>query len=349
MSRPSRFVPVLLALALAAGACGGSKSSSSSSGNAEAPVLRLGYFPNVTHATAIAGVERGLFAQALGPKTKLQTSTFNAGPAAVEAIFSNALDASYVGPNPAINAWSRSKGQAIRIISGATSGGALLVVKPAITDPAQLKGKKVASPQLGGTQDVALREWLNGKGLKTTPQGGGDVSIVPQENAQTLDTFKANQIDGAWVPEPWATRLVREGGGHVLVDERSLWPNGDFVTTQLVVRTEFLKKYPGTVQKLLRGQVQANDFVNQNPQQAQQVVNDGIAKITGKKLDPAVITGSWANMTFTDDPVASSLKASAQHAEQVGLLEKVDLKGIYDLGPLNTALRDAHEKEVKAA
>jgi NitT/TauT family transport system substrate-binding protein len=352
--RRRTLLPVLLiAVALIAAACGSDDDGSTSAGAtpkadaAEKVTLRLGYFPNVTHATAITGVEQGIFAKALGSNVALKTQTFNAGPAAVEALFSGALDATYVGPNPAINAYAKSKGEAIRIISGATSGGASLVVKPSITSPAQLKGKKIASPQLGNTQDVALRYWLADKGLKTDPQGGGDVSIVPQENAQTLETFKAGQIDGAWVPEPWVTRLVQEGGGKVLVDEKELWPEGQFVTTHLIVRTKFLQEHPEAVQRLLAGQVEANAWVNEHATEAQTVVNDGISKITGKKLSDAVIQGAWKNLTFTDDPIASSLVTSAAHAEKVGLLEKVDLDGIYDLDPLNEVLKAAGEGTVK--
>jgi NitT/TauT family transport system substrate-binding protein len=273
-------------------------------------------------------------------------STFNAGPAAVEALFSEALDATYVGPNPAINAFVKSKGEAIRIISGATSGGAFLVVKPEIAKAADLKGKKVASPQLGGTQDVALRSWLKGNGLKTTPEGGGDVSVVPQENAQTLETFKSGDIAGAWVPEPWATRLVSEGGGKILVDEATLWPKGEFVTTHLIVRTKFLEEHPGAVAKLLEGQVAANDFIAQHEAEAQALVNQGIEKVTSKRLADAVIAGAWKNLHFTNDPIASSLSTSAKHAEEIGLLDKVDLEGIYDLDPLNQILKQANEDEV---
>src|SRR5688572_88438 len=258
-SRIIRTLAVTAAAALAVtglSACGDDAEAGGGSGGAS--TLRLGYFPNITHAPALIGVNKGLFQQALGD-TKLEAKTFNAGPAAVEALFSGAIDATYIGPNPAINAHVQSRGEAIRIISGATSGGALLVVKPSIDSPADLKGKKVASPQRGGTQDVALRNWLKTNNLKADLQGGGDVSIVPQENAQTLETFRSGQIDGAWVPEPWATRLVQEGGGKVLVDERSLWPDGRFVTTHLIVRTKFLQEHPDAVRRLVEGQVQANE------------------------------------------------------------------------------------------
>ncbi|MGH9149667.1 MAG: ABC transporter substrate-binding protein [Acidimicrobiales bacterium] len=315
------------------GGCGGG-----GGGGGDGPTtVRLGYFPNLTHAAAIAGAERGIFAGALGPH-RLRTTTFNAGPAAVEALFSGALDATYIGPNPAINAFARSGGEAIRIVSGATSGGAALVVSPTISSVAQLKGTKLATPQLGGSQDVALRHWLKENGLRTDAQGGGDVSVLPQENAQTLETFRSGAIAGGWAPEPWATRLVQEAGAKVLVDERSLWPGGAFVTTHLVVRTAFLRDHPDAVRRLVEGQVEANAWVNANPAEAREVVNAGIEKLTGRRLSLAVLEAAWANLTFTNDPLASSLRASAEHAVAVGLLERVNLDGIYDLNLLNGVL-----------
>jgi NitT/TauT family transport system substrate-binding protein len=310
--------------------------------------LRLGYFPNVTHASAIVGVEGGIFQQKLGNNVKLETSTFNAGPQAVEALNSGALDATYIGPNPAINAYAQSGGEAIRIISGATSGGAFLVVKPGIKSAKDLKGKQVASPQLGNTQDVALRTWLKKKGLKTDPAGGGDVSIVPQDNAQTLDLFKQGQLDGAWVPEPWATRMVQEGGGKVLVDESTLWPKGQYVTTQLIVRTAFLHDHPDAVKRLLEGQVAANDLIKSDPAKAQNLVGQGINNATGKPLAADVIAASFKNLTFTNDPIATSLRKSAKDAEAAGLLKAVDLKGIYNLKLLNQALTKQGEPTVKS-
>jgi NitT/TauT family transport system substrate-binding protein len=342
----ARLLALSAAVLLTVATACGTDSSASSTGPESPVTVRLGHFPNVTHATATVGVEKGIFAASLGAD-KLEVKTFNAGPAAVEALLSGGLDATYIGPNPAINAFVKSDGKAVRIISGATSGGAALVVKPDVADAAALRGKKVASPQLGGTQDVALRQWLAGKGLKTTPQGGGDVSVVPQENAQTLETFKVGQIDGAWVPEPWATRLVQEGGGKVLVDERELWPDGQFVTTHLLVRTEFLKDHPGAVRRLLQGQVEANRFIAERPDEAKQVANRGITKITGKGLATAVIDSAWQNLSFTNDPIASSLATSAEHATEVGLLPTADIGGIYDLTLLNEVLRTANQPEVK--
>ena len=313
---------------------------------AKTGTIRLGYFPNVTHAPAIAGLEGGFFARALGPKVKIETSVFSAGPAAVEALLSGAIDASYVGPNPAINAFVRSHGKAIRIVAGSTAGGAFFVVKPSMRDANDLKGKKIATPQLGGTQDVALRYWLKTKNLSSTLEGGGDVSVKPQDNAQTLETFRSGTIDGAWVPEPWATRLILEGGARVLVDERDLWPGKSFTATVLVVRTDFLRKRPDLVQGLVAGQVAAIDFLKTNPAKGQVMVNNGIEKLTSRKLSSATISTAWKNLTFTNDPDLASMRAAADHAVDVGLLAKVDLAGSEDLTLLNKALIAAGKPKV---
>jgi NitT/TauT family transport system substrate-binding protein len=319
---PIRRLAALTVLALAVVACGpggaggsGSPATSagatSSAGSGEPVTLRLGYFPNLTHATALAGIKKGIFEEALPDNVTLTTTPFNAGPEAVEAIFSGGLDATFIGPNPAINAFSKSKGEAIPASPAPPPEARTSWSKPEITAAAQLKGKKLATPQLGNTQDVALRAWLKEQGLSSDAQGGGDVSILPQANAQTLDTFKSGEIDGAWVPEPWATRLVQEGGGKVLVDERDLWPNGRYVTTHLVVTPTFLKDHPDVVKALLTGVVAATDFVNEQPAEAQALVNEGIKDVTQKGLSDAVLAAAWPNLTFTGDPIASSLSTSA--------------------------------------
>jgi NitT/TauT family transport system substrate-binding protein len=294
--------------------------------------VRLGHFPNVTHAAALVAAHTERFAKALGG-APLEIVTFNAGPAAVEALLSGALDIAYIGPNPTLNAYVKSRGQAVRVIAGATSGGAALVVKPEITSAEQLRGQTVASPQLGGTQDVALRAWLAEQGLKTDAYGGGDVSIVPQENAQTLEGFRDGKLVGAWVPEPWAVRLVKEGGGKVLVDERTLWPDGRFVSAHVIARTDFLKQRKEDVRKILSAHVETTRWLNSNPSEAQGLVIDRIEMITGKRLSAEIIAEAWKNLEFTTDPLADSLRACAQSAVEVELLnlEGVSLDGLWDL------------------
>jgi len=307
--------------------------------------LRLGYYANLTHAPAILGLEDGIFAKALGSHVRLDTKTFNAGPAAVEALFAGAVDATFLGPSPAINAFQKSGGKAIRIVAGSTSGGAALVVKPTITSSADLRRRKIATPQLGNTQDVALRSWLKRQGLKTTQEGGGDVSVLPQDNAQTLDAFRAGRIDGAWVPEPWASRLVVEGGGKILVDEASLWPGGRYTTTVLCVRSEFLEKHRDLVKGLISGEIEAIERARTDPA-ARRTVNDAIAKITGKSLKQAVLAAAWPRLTFTDDPLTATLARSAHDAKELGFLSSADVGGITDLTLLNEVLRQKGRQTV---
>jgi NitT/TauT family transport system substrate-binding protein len=342
MNRPSPRTFVLLAVgAVLLAACGGGGSTGT------ATTLRLGYFPNVTHAPAIVGHSQGFFADALGENVTLEVFYFNAGPDVIQSMFAEGLDASFIGPNPAINGYAQSNGEAIRIIAGSTSGGAFLVVKPGIASPGDLAGATIATPQLGNTQDVALRAWLAEQGLTSDTAGGGDVSIRPQSNADTLRAFQAGDIDGAWVPEPWATRLILEGGGVVLVDERDLWPDGLYVTTHLIVRTTYLEQNPEIIERLLEGYMEALRFVNGHPAEAQAITNDGIEAITSARLADQTIAGAWQNLTFTWDPIASSLQESADDAVAVGLLEPVDLSGIYSLDILNRLLTQAGESPVE--
>jgi NitT/TauT family transport system substrate-binding protein len=336
MRRTARAAAASLALVAVATGCSTKPSASAAPGG----TLRLGYFANVTHATALAGVARGTFASHLGA-TKLETQVFNAGPAAVEAVFAGAIDATYVGPNPAINAFVKSKGKAIRIVAGATSGGAQLVVQPGIKAPADLAGKTLATPQLGNTQDVALRAWLKDKNVKAT--------VAPSENATTLQLFKDKKIDGAWLPEPWASRLVLDGGGSVLVDEKDLWPGGQFVTTQLIVATPYLEKHPDVVKRLLEAHVETTAWINANLGEAKTVVNTALEKLTQKKLATAVIDRAFTELTITNDPVAASLAVSLRHAVAADLIKAADLHGIYDLRLLNEVLAAAGQPAVSDA
>jgi NitT/TauT family transport system substrate-binding protein len=335
----ARLIGVLAATALTA--CGAATSSAPAVSDTGPVTLRFGYFPNLTHATALVGVQKGFLANALGSNVTLENHTYNAGPEEVTSLLSGALDAGFLGPNPAVNAYLQSHGEAVRIIAGGTSGGALLVVKPSIAAPADLRGKKLADPQLGGTQDIALRWYLKSQGFSTDAAGGGDVHIEPQDNATTLNAFRQGQVDGAWLPEPWATRLIVEGGAKVLVDERDLWPGGRFITTNLVVRTEFLKAHPTTIHKLLEGLYTTNAYLNSNPAESQATANAAIAKVSGKALATNIVTGAWPHMAFTLDPLAATLKASADHQQKLGLTSSsIPLKGIYDLALLNAVLSE---------
>jgi NitT/TauT family transport system substrate-binding protein len=334
------------AVTLLAAGCAQSSTAASGSGSAHV-TLRLGFLANITHEPALVGIAKGFFARDLGKNVTLKTTVFSTGTEETTALLAGQLDAAYVGPNPAINAWQKSGGTAIKIISGAASGGASLVVKKGITGAAQLKGKSLATPSLGNTQDVALRYWLKQHGLATTPTGGGDVSIKPiKPNSAAVLEFASGQIDGGWEPEPYATEMVLDGGTR-LVNEASLWPGGKFVTTNLVVTQSFLKAHPATVNGLLKAQIQANGYINSAGSAAAAVANAELAKLLGKGLKPNVLAAALPYITFTDNPVASSLITDAQHAAAVGLLSPVkNLTAIYDLGPLNKLLKAAGQPQV---
>jgi NitT/TauT family transport system substrate-binding protein len=317
-----------------------------------APVVRIGFFANVTHAPALVAQQLRLFETFLGKDgTKVEYTAFNAGPAAIEAMKGGAIDVSYIGPNPSVSGYTSTGGTLLRVVSGATSGGAQFVVKPGINSVADLKGKKIASPQLGNTQDVALRSWLKDNGLSTSTSGSGDVTVVPTDNATTLTLFKRGDLDGAWLPEPWASRLVVEAGAKVFLDEKSLWPGGQFVTTNIIAAQPFLAKYPGTVRSILQANNSAIKYIASNVAKSKDVVQEQITKWTGKPLPDAVITRSWGNLRFTWDPLPLTLAKSADDAVNAGLLTlgANKLSGIYDLRLLNSVLKAANAKVLSAS
>lgn len=309
--------------------------------------LKLGYFGNVTHALPVVGVQQGFYAKELG-KTELKTQIFNAGPAAVEALNAGAIDAAYLGPNPAINSYVKSKGASISIVAGAASGGAQLVTKPNINSAQDLKGKALATPQLGGTQDVALRNWLANNGLKVATNGGNDVTINPTDNAQTLKLFQDGKLDGAWLPEPWASRLVLDAGAKVLVDEKDLWQDGQFPTTILIVNKSFLKDHPNAVKALLTAQLNTQDWLANNKDQAVKAVNDGLKQASGATLADAVLKRSLDNLTFTADPIAASYPELLANGVKAGVTQDADIKGIFDLRLLNQILKDRNKPTISA-
>jgi NitT/TauT family transport system substrate-binding protein len=336
--------------ALAAGCSSSSASSgsgSSSGGSSSASVtLRLGFLANITHAPALVALKEGFFAKDLGKNVTLKTSVFSSGTQETTALLAGQLDAAYVGPNPAINAWQKSSGKAIKIVSGVASGGAALVVKPSISSVSQLKGQKLATPSLGNTQDVALRYYLKSHGLTTTETGGGDVPITPiSPNSDAVLEFKSGQIAGGWEPAPYDIEMQQDGG-KVLVNEASLWPGGKFVTTNIVVAQSFLAAHPSVVTGLLKANIQAINFIHSNTSAAETAANAELTALTGKALKSSVLPLAFKQITFTNDPVASSLATDAKHAEAVGLLKPVNLTGIYDLGPLNALLKADGQAQV---
>jgi NitT/TauT family transport system substrate-binding protein len=339
-------VAVIGAAALAAAGCSSSSSSSaaggSSSGAAAAPVtVRLGFLENITHASALIGLKEGYFTKALGSAGTLKPTAFSTGTQETTAILAGQLDAAYVGPNPAINAWQKSSGTAIKVVSGAATGGASVVAAKGITTPAQLKGKSLATPSLGNTQDVALRYWLKQNGIATTTTGGGDAFVKPTTpNSAAVLEFKSGQIAGGSEPAPYDIQMV-QAGGTVLLSEPG-------VTTLLVVTQSFLKDHPDIVSDLLKAQIQANDLIKSNPTQAQSDTNAELAQYTGKPLASDLVASSFKEITFTNDPDQTSLATDASQAVSLGLLKPVNLNGIFDLTLLNQALAAAGESQIGA-
>ncbi|OIJ94227.1 ABC transporter substrate-binding protein [Streptomyces colonosanans] len=301
------------------------------------PEVRVGYFPNLTHATALVGVREGMIQKELGG-TKLSTATFSAGPTAIEALSAGSVDLAWVGPSPAINGYTKLGGKGLRIVAGAASGGVKLVVDPKkIRTVADVKGKRIASPQLGNTQDVALLHWITTQGWQVDPMSGrGEVSVVRTDTKMTPNAYKSGSIDGAWVPEPTASMLVAQGA-RVLLEEAQLWPDRRFVTTHLIVSQRFLDKHPDVVEAVIRGAAAANAWINAKPEEARRSVNEALRELTGTALPAGIIEAAWPSLTFTDDPLAATLGTQAAHATEAGLLDHFVLRGIYDLGPLNRA------------
>lgn len=345
--RLAALAVVGLVAPLALTACG--DDASGSDGGRE--TVNLGYFPNITHATALIGAEQGYFEDELAAvDAEIEYATFNSGTDAYQAVLQGeTLDMTFIGPSPALTAFVNSGGERVRVISGAASGGASLVVRDDVESLDDLVGEQVATPGLGNTQDVAARAYFASEGYETDQEGGGDISIVPQDNPVTVQAFRQGEIAGAWLPEPWSSILEAEGA-EVLVDESELWPDGEFVTTHLMVNTEFLESNPEEVEAVLRASVAANRFITDSSDEAKQVAGDVVTELTDAPLDPAVLDSAWSRLSFTNDPIPASLEKDAADAAGVGLLDGLEeappVSEIYDLTILNEILAEEGLEEV---
>lgn len=309
----------------------------------EKKILRLGYFPNINHAQAVIGIGNGEFQKELGDNIEIKSFVFNAGPSAIEALFARQIDAAYVGPNPAINGYIVSGGKNVKIIAGASSGGAVFVVRndSGIQTPKDFAGKKFASPQLGNTQDVALRKYLLDNGYKTKEKGG-NVEVIPIKNPDILTLMLKKEIDGAWVPEPWGEKLIKEGNARLFLDERTLWPNGKFVTANIIVNPEYLRANPDVIKKFLEAHINETQWINNNKVQALNVYNTELKKLTGQTIPDDQLKDAFSKLELTYDPIKQSLFKSANDAFEIGFLGKTkpDLTGIYDLTVLNNIIKE---------
>jgi NitT/TauT family transport system substrate-binding protein len=343
----------LLSTAVVVGACGSSTGGGSGSAHQPDPAtLNLGYLVNFTHAPALIGVTQNFFQGAMPKATTVKTTTFATGTAESEALLGGTLDAAFVGPGPAINAFLKTKGKVL-IIAGTTSGGAGLVVSSKIASgnfPADLAGQTLSTPSLGNTQDIALRTWLATKSLTSNVNGGGQVNIdTSSGNSVSLQNFEAGKIAGGWVPEPYESQFILSGKGTLAVDEASIWPGGQFPTTVLVVTQSLLQNHPDIVNDLLKGLMQSVNWINANESAAPDAVNKALSATTGgKALKANVLALAWTHLTFTLDPFAADIQTNADEAKSLGFNTSSNIKGILDLGPLNAILAAAGDPTVSA-
>jgi len=310
--------------------------------------IRIGYFPNITHAQAIYAKATGEFEKETGASVKWQA--FNAGPTAIESLFADAIDATYIGPGPAINGFIKSKGEQFVIVSGAASGGAGLVVRSdcGIDTDLDFNGKNIATPQLGNTQDIAARVWLADHKYKLKEKGG-TVALIPVSNPDQFTLFKKKQIDGAWTVEPWISRLEVEAGGRLFLEEKALWPDGRYVTTALVMSKTFLQKNPELAKKLVAAHVEVTERINRDKSAAATILNEQLTKDTGKALKPEVIKRAMERVEFTWDPIAKSLFQGARSAYRIGFLKSPpELNGILSLELLNSVLKQKQLEPINA-
>jgi NitT/TauT family transport system substrate-binding protein len=294
-------------------------------------VIRIGHFPNVTHvqalvAHALSRQGKGWFEERLGPGTKIEWFVYNAGPSAMEAVFANSIDLTYVGPSPALNAYARSRGEEVRILAGAANGGAALVVQPDgnFKTAADFRGKKIATPQLGNTQDVSCRAWLAAGGLKIT-QLGGDAQVLPTQNPDQIPLFQQKQVDAVWTVEPWVSRLEMEANGKVLVDE------SDTVTTVLVSSAKFLREHRDVAMKLAEAHRALTDWIQKNPEEAQKLVLTELIEETKGKIAPELIAHAWKRIVLTNEISRESLDKFVANAKAAGFLRDApDLARLID-------------------
>jgi NitT/TauT family transport system substrate-binding protein len=327
----------------------GNDRSASNIQTSEQNTLRIGYFPNINHAQAVIGLGRGDFQNALGDNVQVTTQIFNAGPPAIEALFANQIDVAYIGPNPAINGYVQSNGEALRIISGAASGGAVFVVRndSGINSPQDLANKKFSSPQLGNTQDVALRKYLLDNGYNTK-ENGGNVEIIPAKTADIVSLMIKKDIDGAWVPEPWGAKLIKEANAKVLVDERDLWPDGQFVSAHIIARTDYIERNPDIIKKLLNAHIDMTAWINDNRDGALQIFNAELNKLMGQTIPEDELREGISRIKLTHDPIKESLFKAANDAYDIGFLGKTrpELSEIYDVNILNEVLKGRGLQEI---
>jgi NitT/TauT family transport system substrate-binding protein len=320
-----------------------------SSSHTPSAILRIGYFPILNHAQAVIGLAKGDFQKAVGKEITIKPEVFGSGSSLIEALFANQIDLAYVGSNPTINGYVVSDGKALKIISGASSGGTVFVVRndSGIKSIKDFENKRFATPQVGNTQDVALRKYLLQNGYKTKDEGG-NVEVISAQISDIFTLMLTKQIDGAWVPEPWGTKLVKEANARIFLDERVLWPQGKYITANIIARTDYLRDNPETVKRFLGAHIDETNWINFHKSEAMDIFNGQLRALTGHIINPDELKQAWSRIEFTYDPLKPTLLKAANDSLKIGFLRTPpNLTGIYDLTLLNTVLEQKHLQPIK--
>ena len=300
--------------------------------------IRVAFFPSIGHIIPIVGLEEKIFEKGIGEEKQIETKLFDSGPQVIESIFSGSIDVAYVGPGPIINGFLKSDGKDIKILSGAASGGASFIIQPnsGLESLENFDGKRIASPQISNSQDVSLRHYLESHGFKSVEKGG-TVFVLNISNPDIYTLFAKGDIDGAWVPEPWATILVQELDGIRLFNEEKLWPNEEFASVLLIVRTEYLENNPETIQKWVESHEKIVTWINSNPDKSKSLFSSFLIDYMGKSLPTKIIDESFSNITITSDPIKNSVIIFAERADSLGYLGRdgYNLDGIFYNAVLN--------------
>ena len=300
--------------------------------------IRVAFFPSIGHIIPIVGLEEKIFEKGIGEEKQIETKLFDSGPQVIESIFSGSIDIAYVGPGPIINGFLKSDGKDIKILSGAASGGASFIIQPnsGLESLENFDGKRIASPQISNSQDVSLRHYLESHGFKSVEKGG-TVFVLNISNPDIYTLFAKGDIDGAWVPEPWATILVQELDGIRLFNEEKLWPNEEFASVLLIVRTEYLENNPETIQKWVESHEKTVTWINSNPDKSKSLFSSFLIDYMGKSLPTKIIDESFSNITITSDPIKNSVIIFAERADSLGYLGRdgYNLDGIFYNAVLN--------------
>ena len=324
-------IAAVVAIAMAVALSGGQEQSNQDK-------IRVAFFPSISHAAPIVGIENGIFERSIGQEIKIETKLFDSGPQVIESIFANSIDVAYVGPGPVINGFLKSNGNDIKILAGASSGGASFIIHPdsGLDSIENFDGKRIASPQISNSQDVSLRHYLASNNLQPVEKGG-TVFVLNISNPDIYTLFAKGEIDGAWVPEPWATMLVEELDGVRLFNEENLWPNEEFTSVLLIARTDYLEKNPELVKNWLKSHEETIAWINANPDKSKSIFEGFLKKHMGKSLPTKIIDESFSNLTITSDPIKSSVLIFAERADSLGYLGRdgYNLDGIFYQSDLN--------------